>query len=316
MSQNKISIVVPVRNRCGIVERTLDSISSQTCRDFNLIIVDNGSTDSTAEVLRKWAERNVDKGFEIKILTEPVAGASRARNSGLQTVETDYTMFFDSDDEMRPRHVENVLRTLEQIPDTEILRWDVAILDSDGWMSVKSPSFHDELQMHLMHGSLSTQRYVAKTALFRKVGAWNEALGAFDDWELGVRLLLAGVRVRKLNGEPSVVINPTPDSVSGDSFSVKSTEIGKAFDAVRNHLMESGRESDMRLFDMRRSILAADYAREGRRDLGRELMTRVCQGRSVMERLQLKLVNRVQKLVGMGATEVALRIAGEKKEKC
>lgn len=316
MSQKKISIVVPVRDRCGIVERTLDSIASQTCGDFNLIIVDNGSTDATAEILGEWAERNAGKEFGVRILSEPVHGASRARNCGLNAVDTPYAMFFDSDDEMRPRHIENILKSIEWSPTAEILRWDVAILDSDGWMNVKSPSFHDELQLHLMHGSLSTQRYVAKTDIFSKAGGWNESLGAFDDWELGVRLLLAGARVRKLYGEPSVVINPTPGSLSGDSHWSKAAEISRAFAAVRGHLAGAGREVDLKLLDMREAIMAADYSREGRADLGHRLMSEVCKGKPFGWRQRLKLVNKVQKLVGKGATELALRMEGKKREKC
>ena len=101
-----ITIVMPVRDRASVVGRTLESIERQTFRPLSVVIVDNGSTDITPEIVEKWRRRVDGDDFKVTVVTEPRPGASAARNRGLREVESEYVMFFDSDDEMLPRHVE------------------------------------------------------------------------------------------------------------------------------------------------------------------------------------------------------------------
>ncbi|MDE6039358.1 MAG: glycosyltransferase family 2 protein, partial [Paramuribaculum sp.] len=83
-----LTIVVPVRNRPQLIVRTLDSIVSQTCRDFNLIVVDDGSTDSTPEVVAAWMKANDFRLPAMQLITAQGAGAPAARNLGLEAVST------------------------------------------------------------------------------------------------------------------------------------------------------------------------------------------------------------------------------------
>ena len=82
--QPLLTIVVPVRNRQDVVGRTLRSIAAQTLRPLKVILVDNASTDSTLQILRKWADSAADSAIDVKILSETTPGASAARNRGLQ----------------------------------------------------------------------------------------------------------------------------------------------------------------------------------------------------------------------------------------
>ncbi|MDE6528594.1 MAG: glycosyltransferase family 2 protein, partial [Muribaculaceae bacterium] len=97
-----ITIVVPVYNRAGIVERTLESIRQQSHRPLSVVLVDNNSTDNTPHVLRKWKSEVEAPDMQVTIVDEPVAGAPAARNRGLGLTTTPYVMFFDSDDIMTP----------------------------------------------------------------------------------------------------------------------------------------------------------------------------------------------------------------------
>lgn len=312
-----ISIVVPVRNRAGIVTRTLDSIARQSCREFRLIVVDNASTDSTAEVVNLWIADHADDGIDMLFLSESKPGASAARNCGLAATTTPYVMFFDSDDEMLPDHLERITGALRSRPDTELLRWDVGYLDPDGWLHVKSPHFHNESQLNLLHGTLSTQRYVIRTDLLRSAGAWNEQLSTWDDIELGNRLLLSGITVRKLNGEPRVYIHHTPDSISGDCYTDRMENITRALDTIERTLREAP-EPDidiLNILDARRAISAAILRREGNRKAAKAMMVTARNGHRRTERMKLRLIYAFTRIAGRGGSLLALFIFGKKAEK-
>ncbi|MDE7388508.1 MAG: glycosyltransferase family 2 protein, partial [Muribaculaceae bacterium] len=103
-----ITVVIPVRNRARLVEATLASVAAQSMAPARIVLVDNGSTDGTEEVLRRWADKRTD----TIVVSEPIPGAAAARNRGLREVESPYVMFFDSDDIMPTRHIEEVSRGL------------------------------------------------------------------------------------------------------------------------------------------------------------------------------------------------------------
>lgn len=166
----QITIVVPVRNRGGIVGRTLDSIVSQSHRPLAVVLVDNGSTDNTVEVLRAWKATHEIAGLEITLLEEPMPGACRARNRGLTAVKTPYVMFFDSDDVMSPTHVERAVKCLKENPDADIVGWDVDCVMLDGSTRRLIFTRGNHLYSHLFHAGISTQRYVCRTEFVRRVG--------------------------------------------------------------------------------------------------------------------------------------------------
>lgn len=314
-AKQTLTIVLPVRNRAKIVGRTLESIACQTCRDFRLIIVDNNSDDSTLEVVSEWAKNN-RKLFPITILSEQKPGAASARNRGLKEADTPYTMFFDSDDVMRPTHIARIIELLASRPDTEIVRWDVAIIDNEGWMQTKSPRFHDEMQLHLLHGSLATQRWAAKTELIRNAGGWNEELSTFDDLELGVKMLCyTNTPVRIIHGEPTVAIYDSGDeSISGINFSSRADHIAKAFDEIETTLRSREHADGLRIMKYRRAIIAARYKTEGRPDLSKQMMSLAISGCGFKERIRLKAVYLTDRIFGRGASALSLYLAGKKRE--
>ena len=132
-----ITVVLPVRDRADLLPRTLRSIQHQTLRPLRVVIADNGSTDAAPRIIAEWKERVAPEGISVKIVSEPRPGAARARNAALAMVDTPFTLHFDSDDEMLPDHLAQVDAWLRQHPDTDLLRWDVSILDDDGWTTLK-----------------------------------------------------------------------------------------------------------------------------------------------------------------------------------
>ena len=113
-SEQTVTVIVPVRNRSGVIVRCLDSVVAQTYAAVRLIVVDNGSTDDSRSVVADWLEAHAPRFLEGHLLDEPRAGANAARNCGLRTVTSGYVAFFDSDDEMSPDFLAAMLSALRR----------------------------------------------------------------------------------------------------------------------------------------------------------------------------------------------------------
>lgn len=270
-----ITIVIPVRDRRELVTRCLDSVAAQTLRPLDVVLVDNGSTDGTMEQLVAWRDAVADAGFRVKVLSEPKPGACAARNRGLREVGSRYVMHFDSDDVMAPGHCETVARELERHGWPGILCWPVTSVGLDGARRRTHALAGDPMSAHVFHALLATQRYVAETRLIVDAGGWNEALGGWNDWELGVRLLLACDRVAGVRLGDTVTEYRQRESITGKAFSEHPERWEQALDTADLLFESRGMTRRHRWIEMRRAILAGIYRREGALTLSRRLIGEV-----------------------------------------
>ncbi|MCM1449402.1 MAG: glycosyltransferase family 2 protein [Clostridiales bacterium] len=273
--QPKLSIVVPVYNRATVVERTLDSLAHQTLRPLSIILVDNNSTDNTADVLERWASARRSPLLHITVTTEQTAGAASARNRGLSIVDTPLTMFFDSDDYMEPWLAEKVVETFAQSPDIDIVGWDIIAGQENNRNKIMRFHADDKLMYRsIVHGLLSTQRYAAATHLFRDSGGWDPSVRVWDDMELSVRLLTSSPNVKKLETPPAVTTTYSAQSITADSdHEAVSPDKEHALDLCEQTLRNNSMTRLVRWVDYRRAILAAEYASAGERVQSDRLMS-------------------------------------------
>lgn len=261
-----ITVVVPVYNREHLVTRTLDSIAAQDIRPLSLIVVDNNSTDHSLETVRQWADsRAGDSNLDIRILSEPRPGAARARQTGLEHVETEWVQFFDSDDVMAPGILSDALR---HSADADLVCWMREQISLSGRHSYNPYRPDDILRCHLYNGMLFTEAYMVRTDFIKSVGGWNSDIRVWDDWELGLRLLLASPRYVALDRSGTTVYSQA-ESITGTSFSAKEGQWERIIDLMESYVAE---RPDIRaMLDYRRVNLAALYIREGNRPAGRRL---------------------------------------------
>lgn len=272
-TETLLTIVVPVFNREHLVRPTLDSIAAQTLRPLRIILVDNNSTDGTLETLRQWKREVETPTFAVDIFSETTQGAAAARECGLRQVTTEYTMFFDSDDLMAPVHAALAVDAFRRNPDVDLIGWDVSVGNAEGKFTGKVVRFYDsDTRWHnIMHGSLATQRYAARTSLFRQAGGWNPEVRGWDDIELGLRILSGNPKILKLTGEPTVIWRAHKDSISRQDFASQSDVWEHALEVMRT-------ESHPRLrryVGLKGAILAGDYAKEGESAKASALMSRL-----------------------------------------
>lgn len=111
-----VSVVIPAFNASQFIKRTIDSVLAQTYRDFELIVVDDGSTDSTAEIVKNY-------GSTVRYILQENAGDGPARNTGIAAANGEWIAFLDHDDEWLPEKLELQTALLERNPH---LRWCAA----------------------------------------------------------------------------------------------------------------------------------------------------------------------------------------------
>lgn len=266
-----ITVVMPVRNRAAMVMRALASVAAQIPQPSHLIVVDNDSSDGTMSVLRDFANARSEGVMRITVVSEKRVGASAARNAGLALADTDWVMFFDSDDLMLPGHIAAAHSAIKNNVHAKIIGWDVLYRDLRGRVCKKPFADSDVMYNCVVHGTMATQRYMARTDLVRSAGGWNENLYAWVDIELGVRLLShvdASRDILYLRSAPTVQVNATACSITGVSFAAKAGVWERAIDCIEAGLAPA----DAWIADMKRAVLAGLYRREGAGSLSAELM--------------------------------------------
>lgn len=308
ISEPMLTVIMPVRDRAALLPRTLLSIERQTLRPLNIVIADNGSTDSSPEIIEKWRQRVEPQGIHVTVVSEPRPGASAARNAALAKVTTPFTLHFDSDDEMMPDHLAMVDAYLRRNPATQILRWDVKIMDEEGWTTLKSVDDEDLLRGHILHAALATQRYAVATDLLRSVGGWDETLTCWDDLELGTRLLAQKPVTAYLRCEPRVVIHPSDNSITGRRYADRHDAQMQALEACRRALRHTDSEEATVWLDAKGMILAGNYAREGEPQLAERTAAAILDaavGRGRAVRMKLQLVRLAVTIAGHGGCALA-----------
>lgn len=110
-----LTVFTPAYNRSNTLFRTYESLCEQDCKDFIWLIVDDGSTDHTAELVKEWQNR--DNGFEIQYIYKKNGGMHTAHNTAYENIHTELNVCIDSDDKMAPGAVNKIKKIWEQIRD-------------------------------------------------------------------------------------------------------------------------------------------------------------------------------------------------------
>lgn len=277
MAENRdneeLTIVIPMWNREGTIGRCLDSVRDQTYRPLRVLVVDNNSTDGSVGMVREWMEGNTDDTLKVELLSEKRQGAAAAREKGLDETRTRIVAFFDSDDTMRPDYAETIMEGFRNPSDPDIVTWRVCmhrlggrVVTSHGWDG-------KDAAQHLVHAVLMTLCYAVRTEFIRSCGGWNPEVRVWDDWELGVRLLLNSPKVKTFDRVTADVWSQE-ESITGVSFSAKYPAWDRILDLTEEIVRQKGRADArrwLRVIDYRRMILAADYSKEGSHEYARGL---------------------------------------------
>ena len=265
-----ISIVIPVYNRAEMVKATLESVRRQTHRPLHLVLVDNNSSDNTLQVLQNFKEENETIDFKIDVIEEKTPGACAARNAGAKLVKSEWLMFFDSDDTMDDCLVAEYVKKINQCSnEVDVVTTNIDF-NKNGHVTHAFFARKNFFENHIFHACLSTQRYIMRKALFEKSGGWNNDVKCWNDWELGIRILLQEPRIEVLDSGIYVHVNVHDESITGSAYSQnherREYAMTKAIQAVEqsNYIKK---DKISRLLRARRFVLAGLYKKEKQLEL-------------------------------------------------
>lgn len=107
MQTVKVSVIIPVYNREAYIRESVDSVLAQTFTEFEVIVVDDGSTDAAAEIIQSYTDPR------IRLIRQSHQGVSAARNTGLDAARGEYITFLDSDDLYYPDFLQSMLQIIQ-----------------------------------------------------------------------------------------------------------------------------------------------------------------------------------------------------------
>lgn len=205
MSQNKplVSVVIPTYNRCGYLQQAIESVLSQSCGDFEVVVVDDGSTDETAQVVARFSDERV------RYLYQSNAGRSAARNRGMEAARGVYLAFLDDDDLYLPHKLASQVAFLESHPGVDLVGSGVRLIDEHGAVRGIWRTWQDQPSLTL-RDCLYGCPLIPSAVLFRRrvldhLDHWfDPEFDLAEDTDFFLRLLLAGCRMHWLSEIVSV----------------------------------------------------------------------------------------------------------------
>lgn len=195
-SSGKISIIIPTYNCERYISETIDSILSQTYKNIEVIVVDDGSNDRTAEIVSAYGE-------PVRLILQINSGVCTARNRGISESVGEYICLMDHDDYWFPDKLSQQVELLKENPDSGIvysafIRWahDIngifpapATFDLNKYSTGTDPVFSGWIyHQFLLDCWMLTSTAMFRSEVFRTCGVFDESLPYSEDWEMWLRI--------------------------------------------------------------------------------------------------------------------------------
>ena len=169
----KVSVVIPVYNGAATIGHALASVFAQSYSDYEVVVLDDGSTDDTASVLAGYGDR-------IRVISQPNRGLSAARNAGVRASGGEYVAFLDDDDEWMPEKLARSAAILDQDPSCALVYTGAFKVDLNGWpmpnqdsqtQGVDSPTL---AQMLERPWNVVPSQFMVRREVFDRCGGFDE----------------------------------------------------------------------------------------------------------------------------------------------
>jgi glycosyltransferase involved in cell wall biosynthesis len=216
MARPAVSIITPAYNAEAYLADTIRSAQAQTFRDFEMLIVDDGSTDGTAWIARQFALGD----DRIRVISQANAGISGARNTALARAEAPIFVLLDSDDVWFPNYLEEQVCVLTSAPSAGVVSANALNLGGsfDGMPLRRLPS---EVHPISLRELIEVEESVCIMSMIRRevyerIGGFDTTLPSSEDYDFWLRTLIAGFEIL-FNGKPLGWYRRRAQSVSADN---------------------------------------------------------------------------------------------------
>jgi GT2 family glycosyltransferase len=212
-----VSILTPAYNSAKFIRQTLDSVLRQTFDDFEMIVVDDGSTDGTRAIVDAYAARD----GRIQVVTQPNAGIAAARNRAMTMARGRFFALLDSDDLWLPTYLAEQLAILAGRPDVAVLSANAinfgGVFDGAPLLPIRARA---RIRLVSLLELVTVEDSLCILSMFRRevvdaIGGFDATLRRSEDYDLWLRAAAAGYRIA-VNPKPLGLYRRRPDSVSAD----------------------------------------------------------------------------------------------------
>lgn len=176
-----VSIVIPCYNQSQYLAETLDSLLTQSYKNWEAIIVNDGSTDNSEQVIKTY----IEKDLRFRYILQNNVGPSSARNKGVSIATGKYILPLDGDDKISPLYLEKAISYLENNPDCTLYYCVAEYFgDIQGLWNMRYSNYEN-----LLLGNSIFCTAIYRKEDFERVGGYDESMKGYEDWEFFIRLL-------------------------------------------------------------------------------------------------------------------------------
>ena len=225
------SVIMPLYNKAPYVEKAIQSVLAQTCQEFELIVVDDGSKDNSLEIVQRF------KNSKIQIVQQENAGVSMARNNGVKLAKYDYVAFLDADDWWDIHFLEEMKALIMDFPEGAMYASSYFRVKNCKNIPAKigvpvgfERGYFDYIKAYAASPSMPvwTGAVIIKKTAFNKVGGFKPLLKLGEDFDLWIRIALKYKAV--LLNKPLAYYNQDVETTN--------RAIGKVYDIKHNYLWD------------------------------------------------------------------------------
>lgn len=241
-----ISVVIPAYNQARYLAEAIDSVLAQTHPADEIIVVDDGSTDETAEIARSY-------GQALRLLQQQNKGLAGARNAGVRVAKGEWIGLLDADDRWRPEFIERVLMAMQREPDADFFTASLHLIDEEGCplaarIPVQPGRWEDPYRMLLGGSIASAGASVIRRHELDKVGGFDERFRRLEDWDISLSLAREGA---VFVGIPTALVEYR---LHGQSLSTDREKMARSLAAVaEKHVGSLGESLDHATWSQRRA---------------------------------------------------------------
>jgi glycosyltransferase involved in cell wall biosynthesis len=208
-----VTVVIPAYNAEKYIADTIESVLDQTFADFELVVVDDGSKDQTADIVQAYRDRD----DRVDLISQANQGVSTARNHGIQQTRGELVAFLDADDLWEPRKLQAHIEHFQANPNLGMSYGKIAYMSCDGVKTggLSNLRLRDVEPYHLYYENLTCtpSNVVVRRSAVEQVGGFDRYLCGFEDMEFSLRIIFGGWQVEGLN-EELVCYRASPGGVS------------------------------------------------------------------------------------------------------
>jgi glycosyltransferase involved in cell wall biosynthesis len=198
----RVSVIVPLYNRAHLIARALRSVESQTYRNWELIVVDDGSTDGSGDVVHAEFPSAV-------LIRQENRGVGAARNTGIAAAQGECISMLDSDDEYLPEHLESRVAALyDGAQPADLLAGGIEVVG----LTTHVVDYYDPTKLVDLADCVTGGSLFGRTEIFRALGGFNDARYG-EDTDFWIRAAGAQYRTRFLNSPRTYRLHETPGSL-------------------------------------------------------------------------------------------------------